>query len=160
MLPVGVDKETGNPIGERSDIRAIQGMIDAAGSPCPLSAVWDEGTRQAFLKLLPTAQDSDGYIFHGNDWTPLLLALHANHGVAGPKGDPGATGSKGAPGASGPPGPKGVPGAKGATGTDGKTGPAGATGNDGRPGDKGNPGPQGIPGPEGPKATDLEWRPI
>ena len=59
---------------KRSDVRAIQGMLQAAGATVNIDGRYGLQTRAALLAVSPaTAADSDGYVFHGNDWTPVLL---------------------------------------------------------------------------------------
>ena len=86
---------------KRSDVRAVQGMLAEAGAVLTLDGRYGTETVDAMMAVIPdSARDSLGYTFHGNDWTPLLLATIP----PGRKGDPGPQGPQGPQGVQGEPG--------------------------------------------------------
>ncbi len=57
---------------KRSDVRAVQEMLRDAGGKLDLDGRYGPQTVTSMLAVLPSAADSKGTVFHGNDWTPLL----------------------------------------------------------------------------------------
>ena len=90
--------------GGEPDVRAVQGMLAEAGAALTLDGRYGTETVAAMMVVIPdSARDSLGYKFHGNDWTPLLLATipqgpKGDRGVLGPVGPDGPQGAKGEPG--------------------------------------------------------------
>jgi hypothetical protein len=86
---------------KRSDVRAVQGMLAEAGAVLTLDGLYGDETAAAMMEIIPaSAADSQGNRFHGNDWTPLLLAT-IPQGKQGKKGDPGSQGLQGIQGVHG-----------------------------------------------------------
>ncbi len=62
---------------KKSDVRAVQEMLRDAGGALGLDGRYGPTTVSAMVAVLPSAADSKGTVFHGNDWTPLLRKVIA-----------------------------------------------------------------------------------
>ena len=70
---------------KRSDVRAVQGMLAEAGATLTLDGRYGQETADSMMEIIPvTAADSEGFVFHGNDWTPLLMASVGSHSSHAP----------------------------------------------------------------------------
>ncbi len=62
---------------KKSDVRGMQEMLRDAGGNLQLDGRYGQETVSAMVAVLPSAADSKGTVFHGNDWTPLLRKVIA-----------------------------------------------------------------------------------